>query len=128
MSAYLNKKWFKYQLLVLFCAVIPLVLQVFGLPLLSNTPWVIWYLIALPILCSVIITLTSKNIGKFDWATLAAMELMLLLYAFITNDFSLSDASFPLYYALPLISIPAIETLVIAGIASAIVLRRQHRE
>lgn len=129
MNAYLNKTWWEYLLLVLLCVLMPLWISKTAPDVLLSFPSAIsiWFFIAMPLLCGIMITIASKKLGIFDWSALVAMWLMLLLFGWILNGYSLNAANFPIQYALIVISFPVLETLLFGGIASIFVLHKKRK-
>lgn len=129
MRAYFNKTWREYILLLLFCTVVPILLgRLIAPPLINNTAYMIWYFLAMPLLCSAMLTMTSKRLGDFDWAAFAVMWLLMLLHAFILNDFTIPTPYLkPLLYVVTFVSFPALETLLLGGIATIVVLHKKRK-
>lgn len=128
MRAYINKTWWAYLLLLLFCIVIPLVLANLEVTVLSSSIMTIWYFIAMPVLCSVVITITSSKINDYDWAALVVIWLLPLLLNFMLSGFKIVlDPCMPIHYELIILSIPVLETFFLSGIASIIVLHKQRK-
>lgn len=129
MRAYFSKTWRGYLLLLLFRVIIPVLLPKFRFLLYDSSPELIYYFIVMPILCSVVITITSSKINAYDWAAIATVWLLPLLLYFALSGFKIVyDPVMPIHYALIIMSIPVLEAFAVSGIASIFVLHIQRKK
>lgn len=128
MRAYFNKTWREYILLLLLLIVIPTLLMRFSSLFLSSSPELVYYFIVMPILCGLVITITSSKINAYDWAAIATVWLLPLLLNFMLSGFKIAyDPCMPIHYALIILLIPALEAFAVSGIASIIVLHKKRK-
>ena len=91
-----------------------------------DTVYGIWYLFILPVLGAVVLTITSKKRGRYDYLTLLVFELLLLAWFVLPEavgsaEFSITfNLSAWLFYGL-ILSFPAIAAFILSGIAYMVI-------
>ena len=123
MKDYLRRNWWLYLILILACAALPLIQRWEAVPVLSPPSFVFtWYAAVIPIAAAAV---TSARRGRFDFAPLIAAAVLVFLSMVIPVLISGGGFDKPLYVPLIFAVIPAIEALILSGIAYAIFGRRK---
>lgn len=90
----------------------------------STSLYGIWYLIALPIIATVTVTVIRVRRGRYDFASVIVLKILLPLSFFVPELMRAGKAfgviELPIYIATAILSLPAIEALILSGIAYAI--------
>lgn len=115
--------WWAYAVLFCLCGVTVIAQRVGGGPMIPpDTVYGIWYLFIQPVLGAVVLTITSKKRGRYDYLTLLVFELLLLAWFVLPEavgsaEFSITfNLSAWLFYGL-ILSFPAIAAFILSGIA-----------
>ena len=129
MKKYLKQNWPLCLILLLACAASPVIQARANAPLLPITTFSgRWFFLFLPVIAAVIVTAISVRRGRYDVASVVIFEVLLLLCFFVPELASGSGGDKPLYLAIIFMSIPAIEALVLSGIAYAAAGGKRKRE
>ena len=129
MKDYLRRNWWLYLILILACAALLLIQQREAVPVLSPPSFVFtWYAAVIPIVAAVGATVTSAGRGRFDFAPLIAVAVLVFLCMVISVLISGGVFDKPLYVPLIFSVIPAAEALILSGIAYAVVGRRKRNQ
>lgn len=126
MKDYLRRNRWLYLILILACAALPLIQRWEAVPVLSPPSFVFtWYAAVIPIAAAAAAAVTSARQGRFDFAPLIAAAVLVFLCMVIPVLISGGGFDKPLYVPLIFAVIPAIEALILSGIAYAIFGRRK---
>lgn len=130
MKNYLKQNWWLCLILLLACAASPIIQSRASAPMLPITTFSgRWFFLFLPVIAAVIATAISVRRGRYDVASVVIFEALLLLSFGVPE--LVRGAGFgdkPLYLAIIFMSIPAIEALVLSGIAYAAAGGKRKRE
>lgn len=87
-----------------------------------DTIYGIWYLYILPVLGAVVLTITAKKRGKYDFLLLLVFEIFLLAWFVVPEGFNNIpfELSALLFYGM-ILSIPAIAAFILSGIAYLVI-------
>ena len=86
-----------------------------------DTIYGIWYLYILPVLGAVVLTITAKKRGKYDFLLLLVFEIFLLAWFAVPEGFNITfELSALLFYGM-ILSIPAIAAFILSGIAYLVI-------
>ena len=130
MKDYLRRNWWLYLVLILVCAALSIIHIITKEPVLSPPSFIyIWYVAVIPVVTATCATVISARRGRFDLAPHITVFVLMLLWPFILEIIRGSVFTFdkPPYLLLIFAVIPAIESLILSGIAYAIVGRRLPR-
>ena len=126
MKDYLRRSWWLYLILILACAALPLIQRWEAVPVFSPPSFVFtWYAAVIPVAAAVAAAVTSAGRGRFDFAPIIAVAVLVFLSVVISVLISGGVFDKPLYVPLIFSVIPAIEALILSGIAYAIFGRRK---
>lgn len=130
MKDYLRRNWWLYLVLILACAALPLIHVITKEPVLSPPSFIyIWYVAVIPVVTAVVATVISAKRARFDFAPHITVFVLMVLWPFIVDIIQSGVFTFDKPPSLLLIfaAIPVIESLILSGIAYAIVGRRLPR-
>lgn len=133
MKDYLRRNWWLYLILILACAALSIIHIITKEPVLSPPSFIFtWYMAVIPIVAAVVATVISAKRARFDFAPHITVFVLMVLWPFIVDIIQSGVFTFdkPPYVLLIFAVIPVIESLILSGIAYAIVAarRRGHAE
>lgn len=117
-----KRQWWAYAALFCLCG-ISLAAQRIGRGAMipPDTIYGIWYLYILPVLGAVVLTITAKKRGKYDFLLLLVFEFFLLAWFVVPEGFNITfELSALLFYGM-ILSIPAIAAFILSGIAYLVI-------
>ena len=122
-------QWWAYAVLFCFCGVSLLAQRVGGGPMLPpDTFYGQWYLFILPVLAAVVLTAAGKMRGRYDFVLLLVFELLLLAWGFVPMFIEAGGIvrpfEIPLWFAIAILSLPAIGAFILSGIAYMLVKKK----
>ncbi|MDY3079318.1 MAG: hypothetical protein SOR56_03810 [Oscillospiraceae bacterium] len=129
MKDYLRRNWWLYLVLILACAALSLIHVITGEPVLSPPSFIyIWYVAVIPVVTAACAAVIIARRARFDFAPHITVFVLMVLWPFITNIIQGSGISFdkPPYLLFIFAAIPVIESLILSGIAYAIIAPRRR--
>lgn len=129
MKDYLRRNWWLYLVLILAYAALPLIHITTKEPVLSPPSFIyIWYVAVIPVVTAACAAVISARRARFDFAPHITVFVLMVLWSFITNIIQGSGISFdkPPYLLFIFAAIPVIESLILSGIAYAIIAPRRR--
>lgn len=130
MKDYLRRNWWLYLVLILACAALSIIHEITKQAVISPPSFIFtWYIAVIPVVTAACATVISARRGRFDLAPHITVFVLMLLWPFILEIIRGSVFTFdkPPYVLLIFAAIPVIESLILSGIAYAIVGRRLPR-
>lgn len=117
-----KRQWWAYAALFCFCGISLAAQRIGGGPMIPpDTIYGIWYLYILPVLGAVVLTITAKKRGKYDFLLLLVFEFFLLAWFVVPEGFNITfELSALLFYGM-ILSIPAIAAFILSGIAYLVI-------
>lgn len=117
-----KRQWWAYAALFCFCGISLAAQRIGGGPMIPpDTIYGIWYLYILPVLGAVVLTITAKKRGKYDFLLLLVFEIFLLAWFAVPEGFNITfELSALLFYGM-ILSIPAIAAFILSGIAYLVI-------
>ncbi len=130
MKDYLRRNWWLYLILILACAALSIIHEITKQAVISPPSFIFtWYIAVIPIVAAACATVISARRARFDFAPHITVFALMLLWPFIDIIRSGGIAfDKPPYVLLIFAAIPAIESLILSGIAYAIVAPRRKLE
>lgn len=117
-----KRQWWAYAALFCLCGISLAAQRIGRGPMIPPvTIYGIWYLYILPVLGAVVLTITAKKRGKYDFLLLLVFEFFLLAWFVVPEGFNITfELSALLFYGM-ILSIPAIAALILSGIAYLVI-------
>ncbi len=117
-----KRQWWAYAALFCLCGISLAAQRIGGGPMIPpDTIYGIWYLYILPVLGAVVLTITAKKRGKYDFLLLLVFEFFLLAWFVVPEGFNITfELSALLFYGM-ILSIPAIAAFILSGIAYLVI-------
>ena len=117
-----KRQWWAYAALFCLCGISLAAQRIGGGPMIPpDTIYGIWYLYILPVLGAVVLTITAKKRGKYDFLLLLVFEIFLLAWFVVPEGFNITfELSALLFYGM-ILSIPAIAAFILSGIAYLVI-------
>lgn len=117
-----KRQWWAYAALFCFCGISLAAQRIGGGAMIPPvTIYGIWYLYILPVLGAVVLTITAKKRGKYDFLLLLVFEIFLLAWFVVPEGFNITfELSALLFYGM-ILSIPAIAAFILSGIAYLVI-------
>lgn len=117
-----KRQWWAYAALFCLCGISLAAQRIGGGPMIPpDTIYGIWYLYILPVLGAVVLTITAKKRGKYDFLLLLVFEIFLLAWFAVPEGFNITfELSALLFYGM-ILSIPAIAAFILSGIAYLVI-------
>lgn len=117
-----KRQWWAYAALFCLCGISLAAQRIGGGAMIPPvTIYGIWYLYILPVLGAVVLTITAKKRGKYDFLLLLVFEFFLLAWFVVPEGFNITfELSALLFYGM-ILSIPAIAALILSGIAYLVI-------
>ena len=130
MKDYLRRNWCLYLVLILACAALPLIHEITKQAVISPPSFIFtWYIAVIPVVTATCAAVTSARRGRFDFAPHITVFVLMVLWPFINDIIQGSGIGLgePPSLLFIFAAIPVIESLILSGIAYAIVGRRLPR-
>lgn len=117
-----KRQWWAYAALFCLCGISLAAQRIGGGAMIPPvTIYGIWYLYILPVLGAVVLTITAKKRGKYDFLLLLVFEFFLLAWFVVPEGFNITfELSALLFYGM-ILSIPAIAAFILSGIAYLVI-------
>ena len=117
-----KRRWWAYAALFCLCGISLAAQRIGGGAMIPPvTIYGIWYLYILPVLGAVVLTITAKKRGKYDFLLLLVFEFFLLAWFVVPEGFNITfELSALLFYGM-ILSIPAIAAFILSGIAYLVI-------
>ena len=117
-----KRQWWAYAALFCLCGISLAAQRIGGGPMIPpDTIYGRWYLYILPVLGAVVLTITAKKRGKYDFLLLLVFEFFLLAWFVVPEGFNITfELSALLFYGM-ILSIPAIAAFILSGIAYLVI-------
>ena len=133
MKDYLRRNWWLYLIMLLACAALTVIHEITGKPVLSPPSFIyIWYVAVIPVVTAACATVIGARRARFALAPHITVFVLMVLWPFINDIIQGSGIGLgePPSVLLIFAVIPVIESLILSGIAYAIVAarRRGHAE
>lgn len=133
MKDYLRRNWWLYLIMLLACAALTVIHEITKQAVISPPSFIFtWYIAVIPVVTTACATVISAKRARFDFAPHITVFVLMVLWPFIVDIIQSGVFTFdkPPYVLLIFAVIPAIESLILSGIAYAIVAdrRRGHAE
>lgn len=130
MKDYLRRNWWLYLVLILACAALSIIHIITKQAVISPPSFIFtWYIAVIPVVTAACATVISARRARFALAPHITVFVLMVLWPFI-NDIIQGGGiglGIPPYVLLIFAAIPVIESLILSGIAYAIVGRRLPR-
>lgn len=129
MKDYLRRNWWLYLVLILACAALPLIHEITKQAVISPPSFIFtWYIAVIPVVTAVCATVMSARRARFDFAPHITVFVLMILWPFIVDIIQSGGIGFgePPSVLLIFAVIPAIASLILSGIAYAIVAPRRR--
>lgn len=133
MKDYLRRNWWLYLIMLLACAALTVIHEITKQAVISPPSFIFtWYIAVIPVVTTACATVISARSARFALAPHITLFVLMVLWPFINDIIQGSGIGLgePPSLLLIFAAIPVIESLILSGIAYAIVAarRRGHAE